>query len=313
MFVLAALPGSLPARATLAPSPEQILARVLEDDFDYNARLVVRRQIWREEPLLFSVVVSKGVGSKYTVVHPSTYQGQVFIDDGKQLRHYIPESKTIYLRPSGHSFAPSGSWLARRAGKNYTLAIVEREKRLGRDVTTIALRPKNAALPSRRMTVDNELPVVHLVDAFDGSDRLRLVEVIDLKPSSSNLGELKLDTTREVRTRQSWGPRPVKDMKLAAGILGFSPLSPRKIPLGFESYVRQLGGTEQSPAFVNRLSDGVAMVTVYQWAYDEEKRPELFSMKPLAFDSTGRIAVTADGDVPSSVLRQMAQAFAPPR
>ncbi len=313
MFVLAVLPGSLPARATSAPSPEQILARVLEDDFDYNARLVVRRQIWREEPLLFSVVVSKGVGSKYTVVHPSTYQGQVFIDDGKQLRHYIPENKTIFLRPSGHSFSPSGSWLARRASKNYTLSIVERSKRLGRDVTTIALRPKNAAMPSRRMTVDDDLPVVHLLDAFDGNDRLRLVEVIDLKPSSTNLGELKFDTTREVRTRQSWGPRPANDMKLAAGILGFSPLSPRKIPLGFESYTRQLGGTEQLPAFVNRLSDGVAMITVYQWAFDEDKRPELFSMKPLAFDASGKIAITADGDVAPSVLRQMAQAFVSPR
>ncbi|QYK52182.1 MAG: hypothetical protein KF824_07910 [Fimbriimonadaceae bacterium] len=286
------------------------LRRVLNDKFDFTGTMVARRQQWDEEPMLMAIQVSKDKGSKSTVIHPSTSQGQVFIDDGKVLKQYIPDQKTILVRPSFYTFFPSGDTLAKWAEQNYKVTITDSSgTRLGRPVMTLSLKAKYSEMGTRVMIVDQQLPLTHVYEATAEGRTIKLFELVDLK--LANGGEISLDpdVPREVRSKQIWGPKAVKDMKYAASLLGFRPLQVDRMPFNFQIFVQQLVGSESNPFFVTRMSDGLATAHVYQWKYNGGQTPETFGIKVRKVDRRRDIALAIAGDCPPNASDQILDAF----
>jgi len=285
------------------------LRRVLNDKFDFTGTMVARRQEWAAEPMLMTIQVIKDKGSKSTVIHPSASQGQVFIDDGKVLKHYIPDQKTILIRPSFYTFYPSGNTLAKWAEQNYNVSFGNSGTRLGRPVQTLNLKAKYPEMGSRTMIVDTVLPLTHIYEATAGGRTVKLFELVDLKLTPSSEISLSPDVPREVRSKAIWGPKTVKDMKYAASLIGFSPLQPAKMPFNFQVFVQQLVGSESSPFFVTRMSDGLASAHIYQWKYNGGQTQETFGIKVQKVDRRRDIALAIAGDCPPAASEAILEAF----
>ncbi|MDK3162259.1 hypothetical protein QPK87_37780 [Kamptonema cortianum] len=246
--------------------------RVFGERADYNAKLVARRQFWDDEPILLTIMVGKNKGEMSTVIQPSTIQGQTFLDDGKRLHHFIPDENTIYVSPSSKTFLPSSEKMVDWLRMNYTGQITSRRKRLGRSVRILEFEPRHQGLPSRTIVVDSELPVMQSYVAHWEGKKINLFEVLEIQPLGSPPNSISLPSNSNTKTIEKFGPKPVKDLMVAAALLGFQPSRPKSYPLGFVPYAEQIVGKEAEPAYGTRLTDGMALVTVYQWPYTGSRK-----------------------------------------
>ena len=280
--------------------------RVLDENYAYDAKMVVRRSFWDEESTLMSIVVRKGAGSLTTIIHPTQYQGQSLIDNGKVLQHYVPDERSVFVRPSPATFAMRANDRIKLLKANYEAELESPGRRLNRPVFTIVFTPDNDGMPERTMVVDRQLPVIHLYQAGTGR-KLTILETVSIQETSPSAEPLKFDLPREAKTIDLWGPKDVRDIKIATALLGFQPSQPASLPFGFKAYRNQLVGKEAEPVFATRLADGLCSVTVYQWPFENGSRPKFADMAP--FYVSDNIAVHAVGDAPPTVLKRLAKAY----
>lgn len=295
----------LPSIDDLDPYAEA--KRVLEESYSYDAKMVVRRAFWDEESTLMSISVRKGVGSLTSIIHPTQYQGQAMIDDGKKLFHYVPDERRVYVRSSPATFMMGIHERIRLLKQNYCAELASPGKRLDRPVMSIVFEPENDGMPERVMVVDRKLPVIHLYQTR-GSDRLTILETVSLQETPPSREKFDFESMTTAAQVNLWGPKDVKDIKIATALLGFQPSQPRTLPYGFKGYRNQLVGKETEPVFATRISDGLCSATVYQWPYASGGRAKFAEMSP--FYVSDDVAILAVGDAPPSVLKRLARAYA---
>lgn len=296
-----------PNPETLAADPYAEAKRVLADKSDFHAKLVVRRSFWDEPATTLSITVRKGRGTITTVVYPTRYQGQAYIDNDIELSHYVPEDKTIYVRPSPSTFALGIDKTVSLLKKNYTVTLGQTTKRLEREVKTIVYKPNWSAMPPRKMVVDAKIPVIHLYTAGK-DDSIKLLEALSVTETQPSKDPLRFENPRETRIKILWGPKKVTDPKYAAGMIGVQPRLPGVLPYGFVNYINQLVGQESAPALASRLSDGLCSVTVYQWRYQQGRRASFAELRPDYIDQANDIAFVAMGEAPSPILKELSRA-----
>ena len=285
------------------------LRPAVEEGFDYTGEMLVRMNSWVGEPQMMKIQTVKDKGVKVTWIHPSTVQGQAYLDDGKLIQQYIPDKKYIRVRPSFQTFWPSGKTMLALAEKNYTVKEIGRGTRAGRSAIVIEAKAKNSELGVRRITVDKEYPVV-LEDIHTvGTKSINRIQTIEFRILPASEIKLSLGAPRDVRSDKAWGPVEVKDVKFAAGAVGFTPSLPTKIPLGFTVFVRQLVGTEKDPFFVARITDGLLVGHIYQWKYKRGAVKERSEIPVMMVDSRRDVAYSLLGDLPPEAADIILRAF----
>lgn len=289
--------------------PYTLLRPAIDEQFDFTGSMVVQMEGWVEEPVMLQMQVLKNKGAKVVWIHPSTVQGQTYVDDGKTVRQYMPDQKYVRVRPSFHTFWPSHSTQLALVKKNYEVKLVGKSVRLGRGVTVLSATAKSAELGVRKLTIDRKLPLV-LEDIHSvGSKsiyRLRTYDVQELKDSQVSL---RLDLPSDVKTVNAWGPEKISDIKYAAGACGFTPQIPSKLPFGFEIFAKQLVGMENDPFFVARVSDGLLVAHIYEWKYRAGAAQTKMEIPAMLVDKKKDIAYSILGDLPPDASMRLLKAF----
>jgi hypothetical protein len=289
--------------------PGEILKRGLRETSDYTGQMLVKTESWTEGKSLLQVKVVKGKGFKYTWVHPSNAAGESYIDDGKQIKQYLPDSNVIRVRTSFQTFFPSESERLAMTKQNYTLSFLGHEKRQGRTVQRIRATAKNSQMGVRTMAVDSELPVVFELDHRVGGSTKRLFEVFEFALMENSAIKLDLGAPASAKVVNAWGPKPIKDVKIATGLLGFAPIVPPTLPYGLKIFASQMVGDEKSPFVAMRLTDGLAIAHVYQWRWEKGKAAIKSGIQADLANSRRDIAFAVVTDMPSDVKEKLLDVF----
>ncbi|MFM9872566.1 MAG: hypothetical protein ACKVQS_03755, partial [Fimbriimonadaceae bacterium] len=222
---------------------------------------------------------------------------------------YFPDQRVIRIRPSFHTFWPSISYQLDLVRKNYVVKIVGESTRLGRPVTELSVTAKSAELGIRTLMIDKKLPVVledtHRVGA-NSIYRLRTLNMQELQASQI---KLKLDVSGDVARRETWGPKKVTDIKIAAGAIGFTPQIPNALPFGFQVFAKQLVGLESDPFFVARISDGMLIGHIYEWKFKSGEAKSKLDIQAMLVDKNRDIAYSILGDIPPEAAKRVLKAF----
>ncbi|MFM9872970.1 MAG: hypothetical protein ACKVQS_05835, partial [Fimbriimonadaceae bacterium] len=76
---------------TFAEDPYLLLKPAIDEGFDFTGSMVVQVEGWEEDPMMLQMFTLKDKGAKLVWIHPSTMQGQMFLDDGKAVQQYFPD------------------------------------------------------------------------------------------------------------------------------------------------------------------------------------------------------------------------------
>jgi len=194
--------------------------------------------------------------------------------------------------------------------KNYTLSLVGPSTIAGRKTTTILAQPKDEDLAARRFFIDPENGLIlqsevgDLKGKMDKTIETHLVSFPKrLDPSIFQIPEGD-DGLEVVKT--DW-PKRLRDPSKATPLVGFAPRLKPDLPSGFIITEVHLVGNEDAAFLAVRLTDGLALVTVYQWDTDK-KLTNLPSRRGHGVDGEG-VCYYAVGDVSSDMRRRLAEAF----
>lgn len=248
---------------------------------------------------------------RLTILQPVSQQGIVVIDDGRTMRTYLKDAGFVFSVTSPRLSELDPARRVALVEKNYSLkASMSGRTVAGRDTLMIVAIPKRSEMPERRLYIDRRNLFVLRHETIEGDQRLALLDTLSVSYPSKPDPDLGGAPPGSWKSENPVSVVDLGDLTGAQRRIGFRPILPRELPTGF--VVAEAPMLDETKGLVGmRVTDGLAMATVYQWLPARSKGQQ-DTMKP---DRTGRdgIAVLIVGAIPENVRRRLLDAYAPPR
>ncbi|MBX7132786.1 MAG: hypothetical protein K1X67_08935 [Fimbriimonadaceae bacterium] len=306
--VLALVPALASAQKDEA---REVFYRSIRSSGTVNATLIQTKRVSDDNhsTVKFSVMTNSRGASRRTVLQPLSMEGTILIDDGRTWTTIEPEKREAMIQPSPLRDKLDSRVRWRLIQANYNLKGDGEIRVAGRKALAVRALPKDDAMPTRRYTIDIETYVLLRIESASDDGKMDvLMDTLaanfprEMEPS---LFEISTEGYKIKRTEY---PKPLKEVSSPEAALGFSPRLPTIIPFGFKVTQKHLVGGTDNQFLALRLSDGLSMVTVYQWDSDRRYPDSPFLRSKDGTDAEG-ISFKVVGDVPRAVRKKLAQAF----
>jgi len=300
------------AIASLQAGPQdekalKLLLNALEAQRDVKATLIQRRSVGRQT-VTVKVQIVPGRGIRSTVIEPQIYAGVVSFDDGVEWRNYDPFNNTLRIEKSPAKFHLDVRFRGSVIRQNYIVTFDDDSAVAGRATRVVHMRGKVAGVVDRRLFIDsNNNLILRYIIYNPGEQPFTTVDTISVdfgnQPNEAYLDRIGAKGAKEVR---SWGPRELKRPEDALRYVDFQPKVPHGIPAGLQLQSIHMVGTAANPFIGVRLTDGMAVVTVYLWR--QGKAGEPFNGAFQAETADG-IRCYVQGDVTTAAKKRLAKMF----
>lgn len=307
MIVTSLLLASLTRWADRADDPYEILSRVIGPPAKESVIAITTLESGSNR-LVYKMTYIKDKAHKGEILHPLMYQGNSYLDNGKEMRYYDSGKRWLIVTESQEASRLSVEKRMVLIRQNYSVKITDRLEMLGREAYEISLKANHKELGERKLLVDQGSGFLFKYTVTYPNQKVRVLSQV-LSLSKTDKTELSLDTVPGVRLIKPWGPFPVQDIKHATGIVGFRPVTPTKLPKGFKLYSQRIVGEEDEPVLESNVSDGMVRLSIYQWSKSHGQRA---MHDEVSFDyDQGDVYCAVRGYIPQAVEIELARAFRP--
>jgi negative regulator of sigma E activity len=255
------------------------------------------------------VEISKSGNLHQIVIAPTSSQGIELVDDGKTTRIFTPDDRKIIVQPSGCQDAQDIDFRMRLVDRNYNLKVLRRERVAGRDAIVVEASPRNSELETRCYSIDRETGfLLRLETCQQGRSPVLLFETKMVEfPSEFSDATFRLMPAGVVT--QHYRPTSVapESWNKLTSELGFRPVVPTSLPLGFSIQQLQCENDSAVPAVAIRVTDGLARATVYQWQRRGKSRGKI--PEGTIARSAGTLTIMIAGDLPREVKERIIDSF----
>jgi hypothetical protein len=248
---------------------------------------------------------------RMTILQPVSQQGLVLIDDGRTMRAFSRDEGVVHVIPSTRLTELDPAERIELIRRNYGLRLDMGGRTVaGRRTMVIVATPRRTEMPERTLFLDRVTLFVLRHETSQGGQKLALLDTLSVTFPTRADADVDAPPPGTWRTRRSSHALDARNLDAARRMAGFRPLVPRDLPMGFEISDMQVIDKENGLVAI-RLSDGLAMATVYQWLPERNDDDE----NPIAPDRTGRggVAVLIVGAIPGPARQRLLDAFAPRR
>ena len=285
------------------------LVKALEAQRDVRVCMVQTRSDGGQT-VTVSVQIVPRRGVRATITQPLIFAGIVSYDNGDYWKNFDPQTNVVRIEKSPATFQMDIAQRKRLIEKNYETRFAGEATIAGRRTRVIQMQGRHDEMASRRLYVDaeNSLILRYIVQQPDGTSTTTVdTKSLDLNPTidSGSLEAIGGDGAKVVKT---WGPIEVRSSRDAEKYAGFVPQVPSSFSAGLQVQAIHVVGTEERPFVGVRLTDGMAVVTVYLWKPGES---EPFRGDYDAKASNG-IRCKVVGEVSASLKSTLARAFTRP-
>lgn len=282
------------------------LLNALEAQRDVKATLIQRRSDGRQTVTVKVQIVPKR-GIRAAVLQPQIYAGVVSFDDGVEWRNYDPVTNTVRIEKSPAKFHLDVRFRARAIRLNYDVTFEEDSKVAGRTTLVVLMKGKQIGVADRRLFIDAENKLILRYIVYKpGQKPLTTVDTLSInfldQPNEAYLDRIGRDEAHVVR---AWGPRELQRPEDALQYVDFQPTVPDALPAGLQLQAIHMVGTALRPFIGVRLTDGMAVATVYLWRKGDD---EPFGGKADAESKDG-IRCVVQGDIAGVTKRRIAKMF----
>lgn len=264
--------------------PSIYLEKSLKGTFQVNVVATMLQKRHRQDSGFDKIRLlrSQAGHQKWTVVEPLSRAGIESVDDGNRCQTYIPDAhQLIDLDSPSRDEIDSRKRLA-IARQNYEFSLAPGENIAGRGILCVIAKPRWAELDTRRYFLDRTTFYPLRIE-FDppGGPRVTFYDTKDIYyPTKISREAFKLhplEGARRIRYE-----RPVGlSAKDAITKVGFEPLVPQHLPMGFHVQEMQYSGRSEWRSVVIRLTDGLVRANLYEWLQDGR------TVRPMADSSSG--------------------------
>lgn len=254
--------------ASSADHARDVLLKSMQRTFSVNVVAIIVQRDPGANGTYQRVKVERSADGKirHTFLQPLQMQGMESVDDGDRCRVYLPDQKLLIDQDSPAKYPCD---LDRRMGfasQNYSFQIKGRSTVAGRSAVCVVATPRNREMESRRFYLDAETSYPLRMEAINSVGGQRIYfDTKDIRyPKSLASGLFKVQPAAGIRTVKYRRPRSV-DPSGSAKLIGFTPVMPASLPLGFHVLETQINETPEWRALAMRITDGLVHATVYQW------------------------------------------------
>lgn len=289
----------------------KILVKALDSQRDVRANLVQARSDGGQT-ITVSVQIVPNRGVRATIIQPFVYSGIVSFDNGDLWRNFDPHLNVVRIEKSPATFQLDVATREKLIKKNFTTTTAGEALIAGRRTTVVVMKGRFDGMADRRLYIDTENSLIlrYIVYQPD-SEPVTTVDTksVDLR-SSIDLAEFEKIGEAGVKTVKSWGPLELRQAKDAERYVGFVPQIPSSLAAGLEKQAIHIVGSEERKFVGVRLTDGMAVVTIYLWKPIEG---ESSTSEPFrgSYDSKAENGIRCKvvGEVADSVKATLAKAF----
>ncbi|AIE84944.1 hypothetical protein OP10G_1576 [Fimbriimonas ginsengisoli Gsoil 348] len=222
------------------------------------------------------LVRSKAGKQRWVVTKPLRFAGRECVDDGERQLMYFPDRRQLTDQQSAAKApcdAPEKIALAKR---NYTFQIASRETIAGRNTVCVTAIPRNPDLLVRNYFIDEEAAYPLRVETVGTDGRANVM--FDTKfieyPAKLPNSVFKLSAVLGNVHKITYNPPETMSRIKARAMVGFVPLIPNGLPMGFKVQELQYNPGSEWKSVMVRLTDGLARATVYQWKGQDIEFPD---------------------------------------
>lgn len=307
--------GALLVAASLALAGGQdrgseLLRKSMGRKFQVNIVAVIMQRDPGGDGTYQRVKVSRAKDGKvrHTILQPLRMAGIESVDDGEQMRVYLPDKRSMIVQDSPMLLETDLEERLDLAKQNYDLSVVAGKQIAGRSTVCVVANPKATGLGTRRYSLDEKTgyPLRLQVDMGKGETRTIFDTVAIDFPTrlSSEVFEVNplpgTDTIRYTR------PQTLTSRAHAERAVGFRPVLPTRFPMGFRMQEMQVNQGGEWKSVVVRLTDGLVRATVYQWKPDGG---EVESVEESSCLDVNGIRLLLVSDLPAEVRVRLLNAF----
>jgi outer membrane lipoprotein-sorting protein len=307
------LAGIAAMGAAQSSDPAQILMRSMQRTYDVN--VVV--ELLQRDPMVpgtFQRVKVERTGSGHsrrTILQPLRMLGVTQVDDGDRLRMYLPDRNRIIDQDSALKEPCQAEARIRLARKNYTLRLDTGPRIAGRQTVVVVATPRHRDMDGRKYYIDRETDFPLRLETISGSDVRVMYDTKDIQfPARLDPKLFSLQPVGNVEVQRYERPQRVTAQQ-ARQLVGFLPVLPESLPLGFEvddvQFSVNRAGNHTWRSIVVRMSDGLARATVYQWRASDRIPVDAFEESSTAENNGVSIMVVSE--LPQRVRERLLQAF----
>lgn len=249
---------------------------------------------------------------RHTFVAPLCMQGICSLDDGSHSFIYWPDEKRLVKQES----ALRNEYSARvipLALRNYTFRFEGTCKVAGRKTNCVVATPLAGEMEVRRYYLDAKTAYPLKLETIprDGQPVVKY-ETKDVQfPVHLDSDIFSIRTLGEVETLERQAPTDV-DPRHAARVVGFVPLMPRELPMGFEIQEVQKDTADDWHALIVRLTDGLVRATMYQWKSQGELDAQVKLFEKNSQTTVRGIRLVILADLPEDLRQRLLEAFVQP-
>ncbi len=289
-----------------------LLSRSMQRSFPANVIAVILQKDPRSESYQRVKVERNRLGmARCTILAPLRWSGMASVDTGERLLTYLPDKRIILDQESPGTQAGEVAERMALAKRNYHLRIMPSEPIAGRNTICIEAKPKNDDLEIRRYFLDSQTAYPLRLETFHHGNEINVMfDTKDISfPKSLDPKLFTLEPSGDVYVQKFTKPKKILSGSQAKNLVGFVPLVPTGLPLGFKVQELQFSEDGAWKSIVVRMSDGLARATLYQWPANSKVTLQTFSNSSTMVDKTTGLKLMIVSDLSPAVRMQLLKAF----
>jgi hypothetical protein len=245
---------------------------------------------------------------RHTILQPLRMAGVESVDDGMKMKVYLPDKRALIVQDSGHSVKADTDARLSLAKKNYQFSIDGRERIAGRTTLRIVADPKDPDMAMRRYYLEEKsgYPLKMEVVGERGEPKVVFDTIAIDFPTQLTGNVFRMKPLPGTNTINYTRPQTLSSAGQAQSIVGFRPVLPDKLPMGFKVQEMQYNGGDEWKSVVIRLSDGLVRATVYQWKANGKKIEAIEDSTLMEVNGLKLLLVS---DLPPHVRSRLLQSF----
>ncbi|RYG39479.1 hypothetical protein EON81_00885 [bacterium] len=303
----------LPVLAAGDERAELAYRRSIQRRFPVNIVTVTVQRDPKNERTMQSIRMERDKDGRthHTVLQPLRLVGLETSDDGEYKRVYLPDQNLLIEEISALKGPDDAMRKMEVAKKNYAFKIKGKEKIAGREAIEIFAQAKHGGMGSRRFFLDSKYyyPLRVISVASSGQETLQLDTLDILFPPTIALYRFDVKPTGTPKVMK-YEPPERMDKDQVEERLGFEPILPTQMPLGFRRISdMQLTTNDSWKALSIRITDGIARATIYQWRAGGKDKRKVNSIENSSFIEHDGVCMMLVSDIAPELRERLLRGF----
>ena len=300
------------AKGATCPAAEELLIRSLRQARSVNVVAIITKAGDKASGFQRLKLEQRAMGAQLkTVLAPLSMQGLTFLDDGQKSLMYLPDEKLVFECQAFSEMSDEAVARMALAAKNYELSAQVAELVAGRPTFRVMASPKVSGLPARQFYFDQKTlyPLRVATEAANGQWQVSMdTQMVDFPREMPNTC-FKFDPIGAAKKIRFEPAQQLNLVPNARDRLGFEPVLPRRLPLGFQVQRAELRSNDDGQLAVLWLTDGLATARVYEFRCPQMQEG-IWSLGANTVLTEDGVTMMMVSDLDPSVRRSILSTFA---